>query len=253
MSLDPVETPDSGETPRDRGGLFATTRWSVVVRAGDGTEAEAHEALETLCRTYWHPLYVYARRRGCSKQDAEDMTQAFLAHLMAHDAFERATPERGRFRSFLLASMNHFMADQRDKARALKRGGGNVVALDFQEAETWMQSLASTAATPEESFERRWAISLLEEVYRRLEASYGTRGKAELFEALKPALAGPREAAPYPDLAARLEMKENAVRVAVHRLRRDYRDMLRCTLQDLVENAEDVEDELRYLQTVLSR
>ena len=165
MTVDLPGNGAAGKKGAGRDGLFATTQWSVVVQAGRGAEA----ALETLCRTYWHPLYVYARRRGCSPADAEDMTQAFLAHLMQKEAFARADPERGRFRSFLLASMNHFMADAWDKARASKRGGGKVMAMDFQGAETWLRSLASPDTTPEEAFEKRWALSLLEAVYRDLE------------------------------------------------------------------------------------
>lgn len=240
-------------TPSGSGGAqFATTRWSVVLQAGRGAGPEVDAALETLCRTYWHPLYVYARRRGCSPQDAEDSTQAFLAHLMQREAFARADPARGRFRSFLLASMNHFLSDQRDRAMAQKRGGGKVVAIDVQDAETWMQSLASPDATPEQAFEKRWAVSLLEEVYRRLEDAYRAKGKTRLFDILKPTLAGPREAAPYAELAEELATTEGAIRVAVHRLRKDYRTMLRAAIADLVETTEDVEDELRYLQRVLS-
>ena len=239
-------------TDRGGGGRFMTTRWSVVLTAGRTSQPAAREAMATLCGLYWQPLYAFIRRSGASPEEAEDMTQAFLAHLMQKQALARADPARGRFRSFLLASMNHFMADAWDKTRALKRGGGKVIPLDFQGAETWLRSLASPDTTPEEAFEKRWALSLLEAVYRELEQAYATRGKARLFEILKPTLAGPREAAPYAELAASLETTEGAVRVAVYRLRRDYRETLRRALRDLVERPEDVDDELRYLQRVLS-
>jgi RNA polymerase sigma-70 factor (ECF subfamily) len=236
----------------DDPGSFAATRWSVVLAAGS-QDTDARAALETLCRTYWHPLYVYARGRGYSQQDAEDLTQSFLAHLLDKHRFARADPQRGRFRSFLLAGMNHFMADEWDKSCAQKRGGGQVFPMDFQEAETWVQGLVSTDATPEQAFEKQWALSLLHTVYQQLRNQYEQRGKGDQFEVLNGTLAGSREAAPYAELAASLQMTEGAVRVAVHRLRGDYRKLLRETIADLVSDPADVEEELRYLQEILGR
>lgn len=221
--------------------------------AASGSDVHrARAALESLCRSYWHPLYAYVRRRGHSPEDAKDLTQEFFAQLLRRNAVATVGPEKGRFRSFLLASMNHFLADEWDKARAQKRGGGNVIPLDVQNAETSLGEPAAQGLTPEQAYERRWAIALLEQVYRRLEEEHARQGKAKLFTALRATLAGKSDSAPYAELAQRLGMSEGAVKVTVHRLRQRYRELLRETIADTVSEPEEVEDELRYLFRVLA-
>jgi len=226
---------------------FVTTHWSVVLTAGRSDTTHAHNALATLCQNYWHPLYAYVRRRGHSPEDAQDLTQGFFAQLLEHNAVATVSPDKGRFRSFLLASLNHFLSDEWDKARAQKRGAGKVVPLDTQYAETWLNQQPSHNLTPEQAFELRWAITLLEHVYQRLEAEHRQQGKAEWFDVLRTTLAGPGNSAPYADLASRLGMNEGAVKVAVHRLRQRYRALLRETIAETVANEAEVEEELRYL------
>jgi len=232
--------------------VFVTTHWSVVLTAARSDTTRARAALENLCQAYWHPLYAYVRRRGYSPEDAQDLTQEFFARLLEHNAVANVAPEKGRFRSFLLASMNHFLADEWDKARAQKRGGGKVVPLDLQSAETRLGEIPVERFTPEKAFEHRWAITLLEEVYQRLEEEYRTQDKAALFDTLRITLAGKSEAAPYAELARQLNMNEGAVKVAVHRLRQRYRALLRETIADTVSSPDEVEDELRCLFRTLA-
>jgi len=227
--------------------VFVTTHWSVVLTAARSDTTRARAALENLCQTYWHPLYAYVRRRGYSPEDAEDLTQAFFARLLEHNAVAAVAPEKGRFRSFLLASLNHFLADEWDKARAQKRGGGKVISLDLQSAETRLGEVPAEHFTPEKAFEHRWAITLLEQVYRRLELEYRAQGKGALFEILRVTLAGQSDTAPYATLAGQLRMTEGATKVAVHRLRQRYRILLRETIADTVSGSDEIEDELRYL------
>jgi RNA polymerase sigma factor (sigma-70 family) len=180
------------------------------------------------------------------------LTQEFFARLLERNAIAKVSPEKGRFRSFLLASMNHFLSDEWDKARAQKRGAGKVISLDTQSAETWLRQQPSESLTPEKAFELRWAITLLEQVYQRLEEEHRQQGKTELFSVLRTALAGPGNAAPYAELAARLGMNEGAVKVAVHRLRQKYRVLLRETIAETVASEAEVEEELRYLLRVVA-
>jgi len=179
-------------------------------------------------------------------------TQAFFARLLERNAVASVAPEKGRFRSFLLASMNHFLADEWDKARAQKRGGGKVISPDLQSAETRLGEIPVDNFTPEKAFEHRWAITLLEQVYQRLGEEYRAQGKTELFDALRTTLAGASDAAPYAELARQLDVSEGAVKVAVHRLRQRYRALLRDTIADTVSGPDEVEDELRYLFRTLA-
>lgn len=231
---------------------FVTTHWSVVLAAGRSDTTRSRDALAKLCQAYWHPLYAYVRRRGHSPEDAEDLTQGFFAHLLEHKAVATVSSDKGRFRSFLLASLNHFLSDEWDKARAQKRGAGKVISLDTQCAETWLRQQPSETLTPERAFELRWAITLLEQVYRRLESEYRQQGKAELFDTLRTTLAGPGSSAPYAELGQKLGLNENAVKVAVHRLRQRYRALLREIIADTVSTPKEVEEELRYLMRVLA-
>jgi len=242
-------TPGGGSSPRQ---VFATTHWSVVLTAGRTDSPRARAALENLCQTYWHPLYTYVRRRGHSSEDAQDLTQAFFARLLERNAVAAVAPEKGRFRSFLLASLNHFLSDEWDKARAQKRGGGRVILLDLQSAETRLGEIPVEVFTPEKAFEHRWAITLLEQVYQRLGTEYRAQGKGTLFDALRTTLAGASDAAPYAELARQLDLTEGAVKVAVHRLRQRYRKLLRETIADTVSGPDEVEAELCYLFQTLA-
>ncbi len=232
--------------------VFVTTHWSVVLTAGRSDTTRARAALESLCQAYWPPLYAYVRRRGYSPEDAQDLTQEFFARLLERNAVATVAPEKGRFRSFLLASLNHFLADEWDKVRARKRGGGKVISLDLQSAETRLGEIPVEKFTPEKAFEHRWAITLLEQVYQHLGKEYREQGKAALFETLRVTLAGKSDAAPYVELARQLDMSEGAIKVAVHRLRQRYRALLRDTIADTVSGPDEVEDELRYLFRTLA-
>jgi RNA polymerase sigma-70 factor (ECF subfamily) len=247
---------ESGTPAEDasRRRTFVTTHWSVVLTAGRDNATGAHEALAKLCQTYWYPLYAYVRRRGHSPEDAQDLTQEFFARLLERSWIGRADRQKGRFRSFLLSALNHFLADEWDKARAQKRGGGfKFVPLQFDQAETrYGHEPADQSTTAEQNYERRWALTLLEEVLQRLRAEYISEGHAELFEALHPCLVGDRTAQPYVELGAKLSMSEGAVKSAVHRLRQRYRHLLHDQIAQTVARPGDVEEELKHLFSALS-
>jgi RNA polymerase sigma-70 factor (ECF subfamily) len=239
----------SGRDETVRRPEFAVTHWSVVLAAGGKEGAPAHAALEKLCRLYWYPLYAYVRRRGHSPEDAQD----FFARLLEKRWLARADQQRGRFRSFLLSAMNHFLADEWDKARAQKRGGGAAnLPLKFDTAETRYGHEPADNVTPEQNYERRWALALLEEVLRKLCLTHQEEGGMEYFTALYPCLTGERTALPYGALAAKLGVSESAVKSAVHRLRRSYRQLLRDEIAQTVAEPSEVDEELRHLFIVLA-
>lgn len=223
-----------------------------MLRAGRADTTRARDALARLCQTYWFPLYAYVRRRGHSQEDAQDLTQEFFARLLERNAISTVSPDKGRFRSFLLASLNHFLSDEWDKARAQKRGAGKIISFDTRMAESWLEQQPANQLTPEQAFELRWTISLLEQVYQQLEEEYRQQGKAELFEALRTTLAGPGNSAPYAELGRRLGLSEGAVKVAVHRLRQRYRGLLRETIAETVGSEAEVDEELRYLLRIVA-
>jgi RNA polymerase sigma-70 factor (ECF subfamily) len=249
MSTSAAET----QKAADRSPVFVTTHWSVVLTAKNQDSFRSAEALETLCRTYWHPLYAYVRRRGYCPADAEDLTQEFFAWLLQRNWLGRADQQRGRFRSLLLTSISNFLANEWDKARTQKRGSGRIVSLQGDEAETGYAHEPADNLTPEQSFEWRWALTLLDQVMNRLSAEFVRDGKTELFETLKPCLLGERTAQPYATLASKLAMTEGSVKVAAHRLRQRYRQLLRNEIANTVTKPEEVEEELRYLFAVLAR
>jgi RNA polymerase sigma-70 factor (ECF subfamily) len=227
---------------------FASTRWSLVVAAGqrDGPESEA--ALASLCRLYWYPLYAYARRHLPNPEDAQDLTQEFFARLLEKDYLRQVDRQRGRFRSFLLTAFKHFLAKERERAGAQKRGGGRKpLPLDFQSGEQRYQREPSHAATAEALYERGWALTLLEQALARLREEQTGAGKGRLFECLKGTLTGADAARPYAELAAELGLSAEAIKVTVHRLRRRYGELLRAEIAQTVTTAEEVEDELRDL------
>jgi RNA polymerase sigma-70 factor (ECF subfamily) len=234
--------------------LFVTTHWSVVLAAGHGDTTRADDALAHLCQTYWYPLYAYARRRGYSPPDAEDLTQEFFARLLKHNWIAHADRHKGRFRSFLLMAMKRFLAKEWDKAKALKRGGQvQFVPLQLDTAETRYTRESADTHTPEQLFDKQWAMTLLDTVLKRLRGEYVGNGKGGLFEVLEPCLIGKRESQPYAALATQLGMTEGAVKVAVCRLRERYRECLKQEIAHTVASPAEVEEELRHLFRVLAR
>jgi RNA polymerase sigma-70 factor (ECF subfamily) len=232
--------------------VFATTHWSVVLAASEHDPARAREALARLCQTYWYPLYAYVRRRGHAAHDAQDLTQSFFARLLERNWVGAADRQRGRFRTFLLTAMSRFLADEWDKLRAQKRGGGVThVPVQLDTAETRYGHEPAAQGTPEQDYERRWALTLLDTVLQRLREDYVRAGNGGLFAALNACLVGGREAQPYAELAGKLGLSEGAVKVAVHRLRKRYRLLLRSEIAQTMSGTEDVDDELRHLFAVL--
>ncbi len=232
--------------------MFVTTQWSAVLAAAGSDTMHARAALEQLCRQYWHPLYAYVRRAGYSREEAEDLTQEFFARLLARNTLGKADPARGRFRSFLLASLKNFLANEWDKARARKRGGGaQPLPLEFDTAETRCAQPIAPGDTPDRAFDRQWALTLLDVVLDRLRREYADAGRVDLFLGLKDTLAGGRAEIPYRDLGGQLGLSEGAVKVAAHRLRRRYRELLREEIANTVAQPEDAEEELRHLFSAL--
>ncbi len=236
----------------ERRSVFVTTHWSVVLTAGRRDTPRAHAALEELCRNYWPPLYAFVRRLGRSPEDAQDLTQEFFARLLERNVVAQADPQRGRFRSFLLASLKHFLAHEWEKARARKRGGGiRLLPLTLDTAETRCAPAPAGGDTPEQAYDRQWALALLDVVLGRLRREYADAGKDDLFIGLKDTLSGGRSEIPYRDLGLRLRMSEGAVKVAAHRLRQRYRELLRQEIANTVASEEEVEEELRQLFAAL--
>jgi RNA polymerase sigma factor (sigma-70 family) len=237
-----------------RADRFATTHWSMVVRAGRGHTPGATRALALLCENYWFPLYAFVRRSGHATDEAQDLTQAFFAELLAKDVLAVADPQRGKFRSFLQASLKHFLANEQRRQAAQKRGGRqSVLSLDFQSGEERYRCLEpADHLTPERLYERRWALALLDLVLARLRAEFSAAEKLPLFERLKPFLAGHPHGLSYQAVAADLGMTEGAVKVAVHRLRRRYRDLLKEEIAQTVAGPDEFNDELRDLWAALA-
>jgi DNA-directed RNA polymerase specialized sigma24 family protein len=246
-----MERPNSG--CQAHGGVFATTHWSVVLAAGQRDSPAATEALENLCRTYWYPLYAYIRRRGSGHEDAQDLTQGFLLQLLEHDAFNRVERSRGRFRSFLLASLNYYLADQHDHACAMKRGAGQVpFSLDASLAAERYQLEPPDTDSPERLFERGWALAMLDQVLQRLGLEFQEAGKGTLFRRLQDFLVIGQAEARYPDAAADLGMSVDAVKKAAQRMRQRYYELFREEIAQTVADPGEVEDELRYLCEIIA-
>jgi len=235
------------------GRWFTTTHWSVVLTAGSSTSSEARAALEELCRTYWYPLYAYVRKRGRSPEDAQDLTQGFFARLLAYDSLRDVRVDKGKFRSFLLAAMNHFLADEYDKASALKRGGNQVtLSLDEEFGEEQYRLEPSDSVTAETLFERRWAFTLLEKAKDRLRQEFAAAGKLALFERLKVLEADRSEAPAYAVVAAELGLSESAIKSSVSRFRQRYQETVRQEVANTVGCAAEIDDEIRHLIAVIS-
>jgi DNA-directed RNA polymerase specialized sigma24 family protein len=231
---------------------FATTRWSIVVAAGTPDAPEGRTALSTLCQIYWYPVYAFIRRRGFSTADSQDLTQEFFAALLEKDYVRLADRERGRFRTFLLTAVTRFLTKQRERDHAAKRGGGRTaLSLDLQSGEARYLMEPAEHWTPERLFERRWALTLLDRVIARLEERYAEQGKRDLFERLKGVLTGTMSADENAELASQLGLSEVALKVAVHRLRRRYRDLLKQEIAETVADPAETADELDYLLAAL--
>jgi RNA polymerase sigma factor (sigma-70 family) len=231
---------------------FPTTRWTLVVAAGDPRPKEARSALVSLCENYWYPLYAYLRRRGYTADEAQDLTQEFFVRVLEGRYLDRADPEKGRFRSFILTSLKFFVADEQDRHRAGKRGGGVLVPLEFSSGERRYQREPANNETPERIFERRWALSVLDQVVEKLQDEFTQHGRPEHFERLKVFLLGQSDA-PYAALAREMNTSEGALKVAIHRLRKRYRELFRQEIADTVADPAEVESELRFLAGVLSK
>ena len=231
---------------------FPTTRWTLVAAAGDRSRPDCRRALAYLCEAYWYPLYVFARRSGDSPEQAQDHTQEFFARFLEHDYFDRADPQRGRFRSFLLASFRHYRGDALDWSRAEKRGSGRApLPFEICRGEELYVLEPSHTETPERVFERQWAHTLLDRVVRRLRDECVQRGRIQHFNQLKVCLQGEADVQ-YAQLAAQLQTTEAALRVSVHRLRKRYRELLRSEIGEVVADPADIDSELRYLIRALS-
>jgi RNA polymerase sigma-70 factor (ECF subfamily) len=230
------------------GDIFVTTRWTVVLAAGRGRTPQADRALEELCRAYWFPLYAYVRRRGYAREDAEDSVQAFFARFLARNYLAGLSAERGRFRAFLLASLKNFLANEWKKSRRLKRGGGEtVLSLDWETADTKFQVAATNEPSPDQAFDREWAVALLAQVIERLRAECVAEGRGGQFEQLKVFLTAGKGAVPHAAVAKALGLEEGAVRVAVHRLRKRYRELLRDEIAHTLADPAQVDEEMRAL------
>ena len=231
---------------------LATTQWSQVLAARDGSETEARRALEELCQTYWQPLYAYIRHQGVSSEDASDLTQAYFAELLEKDFLADVDPAKGRFRAFLLASLRNFLSHERVKSRRLKRGGGALsLSLDIDSGERGIAVHPVEKSTPEEAFEYRWAVTVLDRAMDRLERESRESGTEEHFRYLKSYLRSESPQQPYREVAELLKMSEGAVKVAVHRLRKRLGGALRLEIAETVSDSAEVDDEARHLLQVL--
>lgn len=242
-------TPGNRSTP----GIFATTHWTAVLAAGCGHPGQAQAALEELCHTYWYPLYAYVRRQGHSREDAEDLTQGFFARLLEKNYLDGVTSEKGKFRSFLLMALKRFLANEWDRANRQKRGGGiQPLSLDWQDAETRYQINPAHDLSPDKLYDRAWAVVVLEHVIMRLQAESKAEGKAALYDQLKPFLMVGKGEIPYAEAAISMNMSEGAVRVAVHRFRRRYRELLRDEITQTLANPAHADEEMQALFSALS-
>ena len=237
------------------GAQFSTTHWSVVLTAGKTDVPQAAHALEKLCRTYWYPLYAYVRRRGYGSEDAQDLTQGFFARLLDQNYPAQADRAKGKFRSFLLLTLNHFLSDERERAVARKRGGGQtLISLDDSEAEErYGLEIADERLSPEKLFERRWAEAILGQALDRLRGEYASEEEGKVYSVLKAFEPGEQETLTYEQAAARLGVTESAVKAMIYRLRKRHRELVREQIAQTVSTAAEVDEELRHLLAVISQ
>ena len=231
---------------------IATTQWSQVLAARDGSETEARRALESLCETYWLPMYAYARSLGHDSDQARDLTQGFFTYLVEKNILQSVEPSLGRFRSFLFASIKHFIAHHHRKAQALKRGGrATTISLDSDAAEEGLTSVPIDSMTPEQVFEYRWGLTVVERALDRLSSEWAERNKAGIFDRLKPHLTGQEPKVPFREVAADLDMSDVAIRGAMYRLRQRYGQLIRAEIAETVADPTEIDDEVRYLLSVI--
>jgi DNA-directed RNA polymerase specialized sigma24 family protein len=233
---------------------FTTTHWSVVLAAGQCGTAQSAQALEALCRTYWFPLYAFVRRRGYLEHEAQDLTQEFFARLLEKDSLRAVDRGKGKFRSFLLAALAHFLAKEWRRANTQKRGGGvSFLPLDDQTTGLGSVQVAAPGLSPQEFFDQQWAITVLEQAVGKLQREFRAAGKEAVFEELKIYLTGERQAASYAELAVKLQTSEGALKMTVSRMRHRYGELLRAEIANTVSTPDEVEEELRALFAALSR
>ena len=237
-------------TSLEKPSQFPITRWTMVVQLRSDSDAHRHRAFEELCQIYWKPLYTYARRRGCTAHDAEDLTQSFLAHLLDRGDLGELAPDRGRLRSFLKAAFQNFILDTHRRDTRQKRGGPFLEKLDMESAERQSQRLADHNATPEEAFDQHWGRIILRRALQALRERFQRRGRTDILKELEIYLGADPDAPSYGEVAARLRQSENTVAAAVNRMRREFRDQLRQEVADTLVTGEDVDEELRYLLRV---
>ena len=243
----------SGTEPGSADAWFKTTHWSSVLHAADLKDPAADASLARLCQTYWYPLYYYIRRLGHSLEDAQDLTQEFLARLVHKDYLNGVKQEKAKFRSFLLVALKRFLANEWDRAHRLKRGGGQeLVSFDAQDTENRFLAEPMEEMPPEKAFERRWALALLSQVLSRLETEFCAADKGALFQELKGLLSGEQTDSSYAEIGQRLGMSESNIKVTVHRLRRRYRELLREEVAATVNGPEETNEEIRHLFAALS-
>jgi DNA-directed RNA polymerase specialized sigma24 family protein len=249
MTSEPSKS--SSGAPRD---YFATTHWTVVLAAGKRQSPQSARALEELCRIYWYPLYAYVRRQGSSKEDAEDSTQAFFARLLERNSFDGLSAEKGKVRAFLLASLKNFLVNEWKRSHRQKRGGGaQTLSLDWQDADSRYHVDPPDHLSPDKLYDRAWAVTLLDRVIRQLRQETADEGKAELFDQLKAFLVVGKGAIPYAQTAAALGLNETTLRVAVHRLRKRYRALLREEISQTLSDPGQVDEEMRALFDAFAR
>lgn len=249
-SMAKARPPKSSARQGDR--QFAATRWSMVLAAGHRSSPDSRRALESLCQLYWYPLYTYVRRRVPDAHEAQDLTQSFFASLLERNALEAADRERGRFRSFVLTAFKHFLADEWDKAKAQKRGGGrHAISLNLESGESRYALEPADGLTPERLYEKQWALTFLDHVLNRLREEFVAKGKGKQFQALKPFLVGEMEPNSYEIAARVLGISESAAKVAAHRARRRYREILRAEIAETVAGPQELDDEIRHLRGAL--
>lgn len=227
---------------------FSTTRWTLILRAGGAEGSSSETAWQNLCKIYWYPLYAFIRRNGATKEDSEDIVQGFLLSLFERQDLNHVSPEKGRFRSFLLASLKHYISNATDKVNALKRGGtAPVLSLDWEEAGARFEISDTSAGTPDEIYDREWALALLQNVLERLRAEWQTKHKQALFDLLQIFLTVDRDDAKYAETAASHGYSETYLRVNIHRLRKRYRELLREEIGQTLKNRDMIEDEMQAL------
>ncbi len=248
-----MTTSSAPSTPAPDEDIFVTTRWTVVLEAGRRSSPHSDRALADLCQQYWYPLYAYVRRRVNSREDAEDLTQGFFASFLARNYLEGLAAERGKFRAFLLTSLKHFLANEWDKARRQKRGGGiQHLSLDWQSADDRFHLDPPDPSSPDKAFDREWALALLERVIARLRDECVADGKSALFEHAKSCLMVGETMVPYAETARQLGLEEGAARVAVHRLRKRYRELLQDEIAQTLADPTQAPEELRSLRAALA-